>query len=268
MAQRPTIRGRLSLGPARPALKALRGRLNVILYAGRRFHCPCCGGRFRTFFAFRPREGRTFVGVRPHARCPGCGSLERHRLLWLFFQNETNLFRAPLRVLCVAPEPALQKRLRALPQLDYLSIDLESPSAMERADITALPYADGCFDVILCNHVLEHVPDDSRAMRELCRVLRSGGWALLQAPVDKGREVTFEDPSVQAPAERARLFGQTDHVRIYGRDYPDRLRAAGFQVSEIDYGAKLGPESVEYHSVHYVDDVYYCVRRDGAPGGR
>jgi hypothetical protein len=260
-----TILRRLASGPSGPALKLLYGRLTWFFYAGRRFCCPCCGGHFRALRDFRPRGGKTFVGVRANAHCPRCGSLERHRLLWLFFQRETDLFRSSLRVLCVAPEYLFQKRLRALPRLDYLSIDLDSPLAMEKADITALPYADGSFDVILCNHVLEHIPDDHRAMSELCRVLRPGGWAVLQTPVDKERAATFEDPGVESPEERARLFGQTDHVRIYGRDYPDRLRQAGFAVEEIDYAARLGPEAVEFYSLHYIDDIYYCTRPAQAP---
>lgn len=256
------LRALKKLVPAgrRSAFKRFYGRATWIFYAGNRHECPCCRGRFRAMRAFRPVEGRDYVGIRRNAECPRCGSLERHRLLWLYFQQRTPLFTDRLKVLNIAPEELFQKVFLTLPNLDYLSADLDSPLAMEKMDITRIPRPDDSFEAILCNHVLEHIPDDRKAMRELHRVLRPGGWAILQTPVDEERERTFEDPAVESPEERARLFGQSDHVRIYGRDYVERLRDAGFTVRVIDFRGELGAEQAERYCLDYVDAVYLCAK--------
>ncbi len=259
-----SIRGTMVGWMIPPSRRAALGRLRAVLtwrfYAGKRYRCPLCGGRFRRLLSFRPEGGAGFAGLRRNARCPRCGSLERHRLLWLFLQERTNLFRDRLKVLSVAPEFLVQKLLLTLPNLEYLSVDLDSPLALERMDITDMRFADGEFDVILCNHVLEHIPDDRRAMRELHRVLKPGGWAIVQTPVHEDREKTIEDPSVTAPQERARLFGQVDHVRAYGRDYPQRLREAGFTVEVVDYASQMDPDSVERYALVEHEDVYVCAK--------
>ncbi|MEK7873336.1 MAG: methyltransferase domain-containing protein, partial [Chloroflexota bacterium] len=144
-----------------------------------------------------------------------------------------------LRVLDVAPLPVLQAKYVKLPNLDYLSVDIASPIAMVRMDITAIGCPRDQFDCILCYHVLEHVPDDRKALQELFRVLKPGGWAILQSPIDATRPKTFEDFSVTSPEERERVFGQSDHVRIYGLDYKDRLTSAGFIVRVDDYAKQL-----------------------------
>ena len=216
-------------------LRRLAWKAVALGMRGNRVECPCCSGRFRAFLPGGPER-------RPHARCPGCGSLERHRLVWLWLQRSTDLLRTPHRVLVVAPEAFLQEALRSRPHLDYLSVDLDSPLAMRRMDLTRLDLPDQSFDVVFCSHVLEHIPDDRVAMRELRRVLRPGGWALLQTPVDLERAVSDEDPAVTLPAERLRRFGQADHVRIYGRDFFDRLRAAGWEIERIPFARRLGEE--------------------------
>jgi SAM-dependent methyltransferase len=246
----------------RAALGRLHAGLTWRFYVGDRHACPLCGGRFRRFLSFRSDGSEGFVDIRPDARCPRCGSLERHRLLWLFLREKTNLFHDRLKVLSVSPEFLFQRVLARLPNLDYWSVDLESPLAFERMDITAMRFGDGEFDVVLCNHVLEHVPDDRRAMEELCRVLKPGGWAIVQTPVDPRLEKTFEDPSVVSPRERARLFRQVDHVRIYGRDYPERLRQAGFTVRLVDYVGGMDPERVLRYGLLEHEDIHYCTRED------
>jgi SAM-dependent methyltransferase len=202
------------------------------LLRGDQVECPCCGGRFRCFLPGGPER-------RPNARCPRCGSLERHRLVWLWLQRATDLLEARHRVLVVAPERFLQEALRARPNLDYLSIDLESPLAMRHMDVTRLDLADASFDVVVCNHVLEHVSDDRAAMRELLRVLRPTGWAVLQTPIDMSREISDEDPTVTDSSERLRRFGQADHVRTYGRDFFERLGQAGWVVERIAFARSL-----------------------------
>lgn len=201
-------------------------------YRGEGVVCPCCGGSFR---AFMPRGSRT------NATCPRCSSHERHRLIALYLQRETRFLTDPVRILHFAPERSLERVLRANPQASYLSGDLDGSRAMRAIDVTNIQTPDHAFDLILCSHVLEHVPDDRKAMRELHRVLAPGGMAVLLVPIDRSRPTTDEDPTITDPAERIRRFGQHDHVRQYGMDYYDRLREAGFEVHSIAYAEAIDP---------------------------
>jgi SAM-dependent methyltransferase len=196
---------------------------------------------------------------RRDAACPHCGSLERHRLVWLHFARGTSLFDGrPKKVLHVAPEGSLESRLHEALGDGYLSADLE-PGAMVQMDICDIQYPDESFDVVFCSHVLEHVPDDRRAMRELRRVLRPSGFAVLQVPISV--EQTVEDPSIADPVERMRLFGHPDHVRRYGHDYPDRLKEAGFQVKIRDARDILqGEEPVRFGLSRVRERIYHCER--------
>lgn len=224
------------------------------LYAGRRFACPCCDGRFRGFRVYETEAGRR------EAMCPRCGALGRHRVDWLFLRDHVGLPRAErkIRLLHVAPEYALQRRLAEYPSVIYVSADLDSAMAMERMDVTDIGYDDDSFDAIVCNHVLEHVPDDRKALNELNRVLKPGGWAMLQVPLDHDRERTLEDPSVTGEAERTRLFGQHDHVRLYGRDYKERLEEAGFSVTVEPYAKKLPAPVVAGQRLDLDEEIYFC----------
>jgi colanic acid/amylovoran biosynthesis protein len=198
-------------------------------FAGWRVRCPICGRRARRFDSYHGRSS---------AVCVHCHSLERHRALWLWLRRR---IPADATLLHVAPEEGIAARLRSLP-IDYVSTDLESPLAMRHDDITALPDPDGSFDVVICNHVLEHIPDDRTAMREIYRVLRPGGFAVLQHPIAP-RPDTYEDPSVSSPQDRLRLFGQDDHVRIYGWDFVERLHEAGFEnVEAAEIERDVAPE--------------------------
>ncbi len=236
--------GRLAL------VAALRRRARLITYAGRRVECPCCERRFRRFVIPDPEL--------LNAVCPWCGSHIRHRGLQLFLANRTDLFTARRRVLHLAPEHVLQERLRALPNLDYLSADLDSPIAMEHFDLMDIPHDDESFDAFLCSHVLEHVPDDRRALRELFRVLRPGGFGVVQVPFDFTRAETHEDPSVVAPEDRAREFWQEDHLRVYGHDLPQRIEEAGFRVEVDRYLRGLGEAAIERYGLYSLEDVYVC----------
>jgi SAM-dependent methyltransferase len=182
---------------------------------------------------------------RDNVLSPSTLSLERHRLLWLYLKNETDFFTSEKRVLHFAPEQAFYKRFRKMKNLEYVTTDLNSPLADVKADICNLPFKDNSFDVILCNHVLEHIPDDSKAMQELYRVMKPGGWGIFQIPQDLNRMVTFEDNSITDKKQRAAIFGQYDHVRIYGRDYFDKLRSVGFIVTEVDYTKQLNELEVK-----------------------
>lgn len=206
---------------------------------GNKYTDPIDGKRFSKFLPYGYEKQRDNV------LSPSTLSLERHRLLWLYLKNETDFFTQPHKMLHFAPEQAFYKRFRKMGNLDYTTTDLNSPLADVKADICDLPFKDNSFDIIFCNHVLEHIPDDKKAMQELFRVLKPKGWAILQIPQDLNRKETFEDDTVTDPKERARIFGQYDHVRVYGKDYFDKLRAIGFQVEEVDYTGKLSQEEVD-----------------------
>jgi SAM-dependent methyltransferase len=205
---------------------------------------PIDGKSFKTFLPYGYGKQRNNV------LSPSTLSLERHRLLWLYLKNETNFFSkdaessSALRVLHFAPEQAFYKRFRKMSNLDYVTTDLNSPLADVKADICNLPFKDNEFDIILCNHVLEHIPDDTKAMQELYRVLKPGGFGVFQIPQDLNRESTFEDDNITDKKERAKIFGQYDHVRIYGRDYFEKLRSIGFKVEEVDYTATFSEEEI------------------------
>ncbi len=205
---------------------------------GDKFTDPIDGKSFKTFLPYG------YGTQRNNVLSPSTLSLERHRLLWLYLKSDTDFFTAPKKVLHFAPEQAFYKRFRAMKHLDYVTTDLNSPLADVKADICNLPFKDNEFDVILCNHVLEHIPDDTKAMQELYRIMKPGGYGIFQIPQDLNRAETFEDDTITDQKERAAIFGQYDHVRIYGRDYFDKLRSIGFTVEEVDYTATLSDEDV------------------------
>ena len=211
----------------------------ALYYRGTTFEDPIDGKTFRSFLPYG------YESPRENVLSPSTLSLERHRLLWLFLKTETDFFTSPLKVLHFAPEQAFYERFRKLENLEYTTTDLNSPLADVKADICNLPFSEDTFDVILCNHVLEHIPNDTKAMEELYRVLKPGGWGIFQIPQDLTRTQTFEDDSITDKTERAKIFGQYDHVRIYGRDYFNKLRSIGFQVAEVAYTQQLSPEDID-----------------------
>ena len=202
---------------------------------GNKYTDPIDNKSFRKFLPYG------YEVQRQNVLSPSTLSLERHRLLWLYLTNETNFFTSKKKVLHMAPEQCFLTRFRKLDH-DYVTADIDSPIADVTADIINLPFNDNSFDVIFCNHVLEHVQDDTRAMKELFRVMKKGGMGIFQVPQDLNRNVTFEDNSITNPKERAKIFGQYDHVRVYGKDYFDKLRSIGFEVKEVNYSQKLSTE--------------------------
>ncbi|MCB0426778.1 MAG: class I SAM-dependent methyltransferase [Mangrovimonas sp.] len=215
----------------------------VFFLKGNTFTDPIDGKSFRSFLDYG------YVTQRKNVLSPSTLSLERHRLLWLYLKNETNFFSAPLKVLHFAPEQAFYKRFRNLKNLDYTTTDLNSPLADVKADICALPFDDNTYDVILCNHVLEHIPDDTKAMQELYRIMKPKGWGIFQIPQDLNRETTYEDSSITDKKERTKIFGQYDHVRIYGKDYFDKLRSVGFKVEEVDYTSTFSEIEIKRYAL-------------------
>ena len=225
----------------RPLLIRLSYAIRPVLaffLRGNKFTDPIDGKSFRSFLSYG-------YGIqRDNVLSPSTLSLERHRLLWLYLKNETDFFSAKKKVLHFAPEQCFLKRFKKLKHLDYTTTDLNSPIADVKADICELPFKDNSYDIILCNHVLEHIPNDTKAMQELYRILKPGGYGVLQIPQDLSRTITFEDNSITDKNERAKIFGQYDHVRIYGRDYFDKLRTVGFRVEEVDYTTQLSEAEI------------------------
>jgi SAM-dependent methyltransferase len=231
----------------------LIGSLRVISYRGDERWCPVCEKSFRSFRTYgTPR--------RDDAQCVFCGALERHRLVWRFFTKMTTLFdETPKRMLHIAPERCFESKLRRYLGQGYITGDLFDSRAMLKMDITNINFPDGYFDVIYCSHVLEHVQDDKKAIREFFRVLKEHGWAILIVPITAER--TFEDPTIVDPSERKRVFGQEDHVRNYGADYLDRLRGAGFQVkvySALDLFENH--DRVRMGLTPASGEIYYCTK--------
>jgi SAM-dependent methyltransferase len=211
----------------------------ALFLRGKKYTDPIDGKSYRKFLPYG------YESIRENALAPGTLSLERHRLFWLYLKNETSFFTSEnLRVLHFAPEQAFLKRFRKLKHLQYTTTDLHSPIADVKADICNLPFEDNAYDFIICNHVLEHIPDDMKAMKELYRVLAPGGTAIIQVPYDKQRAPTSEDTSMTDRNERARIFGQYDHVRIYGMDYFKKLAAVGFNADAIDYTANMSESEI------------------------
>ncbi len=249
----------------------------AFLLKGNTFTDPIDGKSFRMFLPYG------YGNQRNNVLSPSTLSLERHRLLWLYLQNETDFFyseldsestvsttksiklrdaetSSTLKVLHFAPEQEFYKRFKKQKNIHYTTTDLFSPLADVKADICNLPFEDNQYDVLFCNHVLEHIPDDTKAMQELYRVLKPGGMAILQIPQDLNRATTFSDDSITDEKERAKIFGQYDHVRIYGRDYFDKLRSIGFTVIEEDYTTKISPELVSRYCLAPGEIIPICFK--------
>ncbi len=215
-------------------------------------HCPICA---RSAAAFRPFG----LGGRRNALCPNCGSLERHRFLWLYLTRYTRLLRGAARVLHTAPEPCLEPRLRRLPNLRYCSLDLFDPAADVQADLCDLPFDDAFFGLLLSSHVLEHLPDDTPALSELARVLRRGGRAVIMVPYDPALPATEEGGQIALPRERMARFGHPYHYRNYGADFTERLRAAGFAVTRVGVKQLLTPHRRRFFRINN-NFLFDCTR--------
>jgi SAM-dependent methyltransferase len=245
---------------------AIRRHVRLWRHRGTAVTCPICGYQARDlkvsgqdFPVLRERQV-IGAGTRP-VKCHRCGSADRARLVYLYLRDHVGLDRAAsMRVLHVAPEPGLTEKLLELGFAEYVCGDLFTegytyPAWVRNLDATDIQFDDDTFDLLMCNHVLEHIPDDRRAMRELCRVLKPGGVAILQVPISANSATTLEDPQVTDPHDRARVFGQFNHVRIYGQDYTARLEQAGFVVREVDVAAQYAQ-----HGVNPEEALFVCTK--------
>jgi SAM-dependent methyltransferase len=223
-----------------------------LLYKGNNVTCPVCERNFSKFLSYGSE-----VTHRDNVLCPYDLTLERHRLMWLYLKNESNFFSAEkLNVLHIAPEQCFHKTFKAQQNLDYLTGDLLSPIADMHFDLHSIPLEDNRFDVVFCNHVLEHVDDALQCMRELHRVMKPGGWGIMQVPQDMTRAVTYEDPTIVTPEDREKHYWQYDHVRLFGRDYPEWLKKAGFEVKEYIPSEHFSDEQIDRYRLMRKEILY------------
>jgi len=233
---------------SKPALKVLG-----LFLKGNNVTCPIINKSYRKFLPY----GR--INPRENALCPDSQSLERHRLLWLYLRDKTTFFKEQLHFLHIAPEDCFIKPFEKQHGDNYITGDIESPLAKVKLDVHQIPFDDNTFDAAMCNHVMEHVDDDIQAMREIYRVLKPGGWAIMQVPFfNPVPNETFEDKSIVSPEAREEAYGQDDHVRLYGKDYPDRIRMAGFNVIEDEYVKTLETEEVKRYALPKNEIIYFC----------
>lgn len=226
-------------------------RVQAPLHRGSARYCPCCERSFSRFLSDRGQ---------PDTTCPRCWSGQRHRVLVEYLRTDTDFFVRPHDVLHVAPERCLEGRFRRLPNLSYVTADLEAPADI-RLDLTDASLPDSSFDVVICLHVLEHIGDDRRALREIHRILRPGGFAIIDVPLDE-REETFE-PEARTPKERLRLLGQEDHVRFYGRsDLVRRLTSAGFDVDVVRFDERMSAQRARVLGLRGTETLHICRRDD------
>jgi ubiquinone/menaquinone biosynthesis C-methylase UbiE len=229
---------------------------------GFKYKCIFCKGHFRKLFPIGLKNDiamNLIGGGYRYALCPRCHSTDRERLIYWYIVNKTNILNLDktINLLHVAPERNLQKILRSFSYIEYISGDLNPSTDCDiRLDITNINFEDNFFDVIICNHVLEHIIDDRKAISELFRVLRPGGFAILQVPISKNTKETFEDFSITSPEERERYFGQKDHIRIYGKDYKNRLESTGFKVELYDIKNDLSIQDIKKYGLNEEEILY------------
>ncbi len=232
-------------------------KLAPLLLAGNNVEDPINGKSYRKFLPY----GYGGTVKRKNALSPQTLSLERHRLMWLYLKKKTDFFTKKAKMLHVAPEQCFYKLFKKMDNLEYVTADLNSPLADVKMDLHDIPFEDNSFDLIFCNHVLEHVEDEMQCMRELCRVLRPSGWAILQSPIDITRTETFQDPSIVSEDDREKYYWQKDHVRLFGLDYKDKLESAGFNVKVDDFINEFTAEQVERYRISSPkkdDAIYFC----------
>lgn len=241
----------------RPLLIRFSGLFSLLVrpfYLGNSVECPICRGKFRKFLPYGNQGAENRL-------CPKCLSLERHRLMWLYLTKYTPFFTDNLNVLHIAPEQPFIKKFKKMRNLNYQTADLVSPIADLHFDIMDIPLEDERYDVVFCNHVLEHVQDDKVAAKEVFRILKKGGWAILQVPIDYTASTTFEDPAITHPKEREKAFGQYDHVRLHGLDYPKRLESTGFMVEYFDIKEHLSPDLMDRYRLDKSEILYIAIKR-------
>ena len=232
-------------------------KIAPILYYGDKYEDPISGKTYRKFLPY----GYGGRAKRKNVLCPGSLSLERHRLLWLYLKEKTDFFTAPHNMLHIAPEQCFYKLFKSQKNLKYTTGDYNSPIADIHFDLHQAPFKDNEFDVIFCNHVLEHVADAHQCMSELYRIMKPGGWGIFQVPLDTTKEKTLEDPNIVSEADREKYYWQKDHVRLFGLDYKDKLALVGFDVTVDDFVNTLGEKLVDRYRLPAGEMLYVCRKK-------
>jgi len=247
--------------PMRNALQFIAS----LKYIGNKYKCPFCRGHFSTFLPAGLdipvlKEKQVIGGgYRLNSKCPRCYARDRERLIYLYLKKEKRyVLSASISLLHVAPEKNLAIKLKSNPNINYISADLNSPLVDINMDITDIKQPDDTYDVIICNHVLEHINDDRKAMSELFRVLKKGGFAILQVPISYSIDKTLEDFSITSPEDREIMYGQKEHVRIYGSDYKLRLKGVGFSVIEYQFIEDMEPQSLKKFALFKDEKIFVC----------
>jgi predicted SAM-dependent methyltransferase len=227
-----------------------------LIYKGNNVECPVCERSFRKFLSYGSN-----VAHRDNVLCPYDLTLERHRLMWLYLRDHSSFFtKENIKVMHIAPEQCFHKGFQAQKNLDYTTGDLVSPIADLHFDLHDIPLEDNQYEVIFCNHVMEHVANDLRCMQELYRIMKPGGWGIMQVPIDSNRDETYEDASITTPEEREKHFWQYDHVRLYGNNYPKRLAEAGFNVETFDIKDHISAEQLERFRLQKNELLYVVIK--------
>lgn len=253
-------------------LRGIWQKSQSLYYKGETYHCPFCKNSFRKMLnggsdlAVIKEKNIVGAGLRSNCVCPRCYSTDRDRLIYLYLMKHSPIFKDKLSLLHIAPSGSLKAMLKSLPNIKYNSgvkyhEGFYYSKDIMLFDITDLSYDDNLFDVIFCNHVLEHIIDDTQAMKELYRVLKPGGWAILQVPISTTLEKTYEDPSITLPSEREIHFGQFDHVRIYGQDYADKLSEVGFRVNKFNSKERFKDDDINRYAINK-DEILYVAYKD------
>jgi SAM-dependent methyltransferase len=265
----------------RDVIKQYIRQKEIDKYKGDNVFCPVCLSGFQSFAPYyawfkskkkdrNEMDDLTCVTFNESARCPNCNSLERHRLLWKYLHERTDVFdKSNKRLLDFAPDEFFFDAFMNQANISYFPCDLDPKNQkyknyqgnILKEDITQLHFSDNYFDIILCSHVLEHVVDDQLAMSELHRVMKKDGWGIMQVPVDYARKNTYEDFRVTSEEGREKAFGQKDHVRLYGKDFKERLLKAGFDVSEDRYLKSFSAEDIAKYGFDKHEIIYYCKKK-------
>lgn len=210
-------------------------QFRAMYHRGNTVECNCCGGTFNAFLPYGNEK-------RENAICPRCNSLERNRVLWFYLTKALNIKVQNWRVLHFAPEKQLERNFKSIQSIEYFGADLNPQLADHEVDITAIPFQVNHFDLIICSHVLGHVPDEPKAIQEMKRVLTTDGLAIVMTVIDINNPKTYENPTVQTPAERLKHYGEDDLTRLHGMDFGQRLANEGFKVERLDYRLTFSKE--------------------------